>query len=150
MSCFEKLLPFLISLLLLDVDIELLFSPKMSSSSSSSKKDETLGAFFVAACDFTVWKKSSVLSSKIEGSVLISLSFFSPLPLLAWGWLVLVVSFVDGWEGLLETDIVPKRLSEPKRSSSSDNSGLLALLLSLLEPLLPAFVTGRVSSEGLG
>lgn len=153
MSWFEKLLPFLISLRLLDVDTEL-FSPKMSSSSSSSssssKKDETFGAFFVAAWDLTVWKKSSVLWSKIEGSVLLSLSFFSPFPLLAWGWLVLVVSFVDDLEGLLETDFVPKRPSEPKRSSSSGKRGALELLLSLLEPLFPACVTGRVSPEGLG
>lgn len=151
MSWFEKLLPFLISLLLLDVDVELLLNPKMSPSSSSSKKDETLGAFFAAACGLTVWKRSSVLSSKIEGSVLISLSFFSPTPLLAWGWLVLVVSLVEGLEGLLVTELAPKRLWEPKRSSSSDDSGAIALLLYLPEPVFSAFVvTGRVSSEGLG
>lgn len=81
MSCFEKVI--LTSLLLVEVGVELLLTPKMSStSSSSSKKDEALS--FLVDLGLTFWKRSSVLSSKMDGSVLLSFSFFSfPKTLLA-------------------------------------------------------------------
>lgn len=148
MSCFEKLLLFLISLLLVDEGVELLLSPKMSSSSSSSspKKDAAL-AFLVVDLGFTFWKRVSVLSSKMDGSVLLSLSFFKSIPLLAWGCVVLVGCLVDG---TLVIGAPPNRLSEPKRSSSSgDSSSSLLLLLSFTESFSALEDTGSFSSDGL-
>lgn len=146
MSCFEKLLLLLISLLLMDVGVELLLVPKMSSSSSSSKKDEAL-AFFVVDFGLTFWKRSSLLSSKMDGNVLLSLSFFNVTPLLACCCEVFVVVLV---EGVFVTEVVPNRLSGLKRSSSSGDGSTLVLLLSLFEPFFPALVdTGSVITEGL-
>lgn len=141
MSCFEKL--FLISLLLVDEGVELLLTPKMSSSSSSSSKNDEALDFLVVDLGLTFWKRSSLLSSKMDGSVL--LSFFCPTSLLARGCVVLVVGLL---EGVLVTEVAPKKPSEPKRSSSSGAGS--TLLLSLLESFFPVVVvTGSVSTEGL-
>ena len=141
MSCFEKL-PFFISLLLVDVGVERLLTPKMSSSSSSSSKKDEAVAFLVVDLGLTFWKSSSVLASKRDGRE----SFFTAL-LLASGCVVLVVCLVGG---VVVTEEAANRLSEPKRSSSSENGSTLVMLLSLLEPFIPAFVdTGSVKTEGL-
>lgn len=70
MSCLEKLQP--VSLLLVDVLVELELNLKMSSSSSSSsRKVVCFTPFFDDG--FALWKRSSVLSSKMDGTLLLSL-----------------------------------------------------------------------------
>lgn len=131
------------SLLFVDVGVELLLIPKMSSSSSSSSKNGEALAFFVEDLGLMFWKRSSLLSSKMDGRVFLSLSFFRPTSLVAGGAGVLVVC--------LETDVFVtlNRLSEPKRSSSSEGGSTFVLLLSLLESFFSSFDTGSVSAEGL-
>lgn len=69
MSCLEKLLP--VSLLLVDVGVELLLNLKMSSSSSSSsRKDVCFVSFFDVG--FALWKRSSMSSLKMDGTLLLS------------------------------------------------------------------------------
>lgn len=143
MSCLETLLP--VSLLLVDVGVELLLNPKMSSSSSSSSgKGEALTSFFDLGLAF--WKRSSVSSSKMDGSVL--LSFFELKSLATCGCEVLAVCLV---EEALEAEVAPNRLSVAKMSYSSEGGSTLLLLLSLLESFFTAFLdSGSVSTRGLG
>lgn len=113
----------------------------MSSLSSSSRKDADL-TFLLVSLGLDVWKRSSELSSKMDGNVLLSLSFFSPASPTA------CVVFVAG--GASEAEVDPNRPSEAKRSSSVVCSTLV-LLLPLADLSFPAFlVPGSVKIRGRG
>lgn len=117
MSCFEKLLP--VSLLLVEVGVELLLNLKMSSSSSSSsRKDVCLASFLDVG--LALWKRSSVSSSKMDRALLLSFLELESLP--AWGGNVLAARLVeDELEDELEAEageaeVTPNRPSEAKMS----------------------------------
>lgn len=145
-SCLEKLLPFFISLLLVDDGVELLLTPNMSSSSSSSSKNFDCLAFLAVDLGLAGWNKSSTSSSKIDWNVLLSLSFLAANTPLPTGGVFAVDSTVGG---VFVTDVASNRTSEAKMSSTSEYANTLPL--GLLDSFFRAsFDSGNDKTEGLG
>lgn len=125
----------------------MLLTRKMSSSSSSSFRNDVDLALLLVSLGLDVWKRSTELSSKMDGNALLSLSFFCPTSPTACRCVVFAVCRVGSTS---EVDMDPNRPSEAKRSSS-DVCSILVLLLPLEDSFSPAFlVPGSVRIRGRG